>query len=175
MTLTRNELYLLVGGLVLVAAIYGGGVVLSESQNKAKWTPALSAAEQKYGLPRGLLVAQAQQESSFSSDVISGTRASSAGALGILQLEPAYFSSVRNPIPFSDAAVAQQIDQAGANMLQLYEQFGSWTWALAAYNWGSGNVSAFQSGNIDTIPDETQTYVANITAAVPAADDAVLS
>lgn len=169
----RQTAYI-IGGLLLAAvAVWGGGVVLSESQNKSKWTPALNATEQKYGLPSGLLVAQAQQESSFSSDVIAGTQASSAGALGILQLESAYFSSVRNPIPFSDAAVTQQIDQAGANMLSLYQQFGSWTLALAAYNWGSGNLSNWL-GTDGALPAETQTYVDNITAAVPAAFDSGL-
>lgn len=173
MTLTRNELYLLVGGLALVAAIYRGGVVLSESQNKTKWTPALNAAEQKWGLPAGLLVAQAQQESSFSTDVINGTQASSAGALGILQLEPAYFASARAPVPFTDAAVSAQIDQAGETMASLYQQFGSWTLALAAYNWGSGNLENWLGTN-GAIPAETQTYVDNIIAAVPAAADSGL-
>src|SRR6185312_5080436 len=56
------------------------------------WVPVLNQVEQQYGLPEDLLARVAYQESSFREGVIRGTTASSAGALGIMQLEPAYFS-----------------------------------------------------------------------------------
>jgi len=166
----RRGLYV-IGGLALLAIVLGGGIVLSEYQNRQKWTPALNAAEAQYGLPAGLLVRQAQEESSFSSAVIDGTEASSAGALGILQLEPAYFPSVQAPRPFSDDAVNRQIDDAAREMARLYEHFGSWVNALAAYNWGEGNMDRYTSSGSPPIPAETQKYVADITADVPAAND----
>lgn len=129
-----------------------------------EWVPVLNAVEQQDGIPPDLLARVAYQESRFREDIIRGTTASGAGALGIMQLMPAYFPAVNAPIPFSDAAVTNQITAAGAYLAQLYQQFGSWTLALAAYNAGPGNVQKY--GGIPPFP-ETQNYVAQITADVP--------
>jgi soluble lytic murein transglycosylase-like protein len=172
---TDNAVLWIIGGALALAALAGGGVAVSnwwqESSNAKKWAPALAAAESKYGLPSGLLSRQAYEESSFDSGVIDGTTPSSAGALGILQLEPAYFSSVQGPVPFSDAQVLAQIDQAAAYDASLYRQFGSWQSALAAYNWGPGNVSSWLAGGADptSLPAQTSNYVSQILADVPAA------
>lgn len=146
-----------------VAAVYAW----EESANGKKWAPALAAAEKKYGLPAGMLSRQAYEESHFITSVIDGTYPSSAGALGILQMMPQYFSSVQVPIPFTDADTLAQIDQAAAYDAQLYREFGSWRLALAAYNAGPGSVQA-AGGNIAALPQQTQTYVAQISADVPA-------
>ncbi len=142
-----------------------------ESAEGRKWAPALAAAERKYGIPAGLLSRQAAEESSFSPDVIYGTRSSSAGALGILQLEPAYFSSVNVSTPFTDADVLAQIDQAAGEDARLYSVFGSWQDALAAYNWGQGHVRAWLAGGADPaqLPAETARYTSQILSSVPAA------
>lgn len=167
--------------LLLVVAILlavGAGVgvnLVQESENRTKWTPALTAAEQRYGLPAGLLVRQAQEESSFETAIIEGTKPSPAGALGILQLEPAYFPAARAPIPFSDQAVADQINAAAAEMQRLYNVFESWALALAAYNMGETALMEHETTGSPPIPAETQKYVADITASVPAANDAVLT
>lgn len=166
---------LVLGGAALLAALAGGGVAVmyawEESTEGKKWAPALAAAEQKYGIPAGLLSRQAAAESSFDPRVIYGDRASSAGALGILQLEPEYFSSVTVPRPFTDADVLAQIDQAAAEDARLYQVYGNWETALAAYNWGEGNVNAWLAagGNPSDLPSETDRYVASILADVPAA------
>jgi soluble lytic murein transglycosylase-like protein len=173
--MTRNEtILLLIGGALALAALAGGGTLIvnawEESANGRKWAPALAAAEQKYGLPSGLLSRQAYQESHFIGSVIDGTQPSPAGALGILQLEPAYFASVRVPVPFTDADTAAQIDEAAAEDARLYRALGSWALTLAAYNWGEGNLQNWLA-NGGTVPQETQSYVSDITAAVPAAAD----
>lgn len=129
------------------------------------WVPLLNQVEGQYGLPADLLARVAYQESSFREGVIRGTTASSAGALGIMQLEPAYFSSVRAAVPFSDSDVRAQIDQAAQNLSSLYNEFGDWSLALAAYNAGAGNVKKY--GGVPPFT-ETQNYVADITADVPA-------
>jgi len=132
------------------------------------WVPVLNAAEVQYGLPTNLLARQAFQESSFLSSVIDGTQPSSAGALGIMQMLPQYFSSVAVPTPFTAADVQAQIAQAAQQMASLYSQFGSWALALAAYNAGAGAVEA--AGNQIPPYSETQNYVADILADVPAAN-----
>lgn len=129
-----------------------------------QWVPVLNQAEQQYGLPADLLARVAYQESSFRESVIRGTTASPAGALGMMQMMPQYFSSVRAPVPFSDDAVRAQISQAAQQLSSLYRQFGDWELALAAYNAGAGNVQKY--GGIPPFA-ETQNYVAQISADVP--------
>lgn len=171
-----NNLWLwLLGGAALVAALAGGGSYImyrwEESAEGRKWAPVLAAAEQRYGLPAGLLSRQAAKESSFDPAVIYGARASSAGALGILQLEPAYFDSVRVPVPFTDADVAAQIDQAAAYDASLYHRFGTWALALEAYNWGPTALAEWEAAGADPalLPAETADYSEAILADVPAA------
>lgn len=145
-----------------------------EAANARKWAPVIAEAETRNGLPQGLLARQALEESAYRTAVIDGTESSSAGALGILQLEPAYFASVRVPTPFSDSDTAAQIAEAAAEDARLYREFGSWPLALAAYNWGSGNLQGWLNGggslaDTSSWPGETAKYVAQITSDVPAA------
>ena len=56
-----------------------------------EWVPVLNAAEQQFGIPTDLLARVAYQESRFREDIIRGTKASGAGALGMMQLMPQYF------------------------------------------------------------------------------------
>lgn len=144
-----------------------------QSDNARKWAPFLAAAEVASGMPTNLLARQAYAESGYRQSVIDGTEPSPAGALGILQLMPQYFDTVQRPVPFSDQDTVDQINQAAAQMAQLYRQLlplasssGSnpWALALAGYNAGAGNVKKY--GGIPPFA-ETQNYVAGILADVP--------
>lgn len=172
----------LLGGAVLLAATGGGALVAIEywqqSDNARKWAPVLAAAEQANGLPTNLLARQAYAESGYEQQFIDGTKASAAGALGILQLMPQYFDTVRRPTPFSDQDTVDQINQAAAQMAGLYQQLlplaqssgaNPWGLALAGYNAGAGAVRKY--GGIPPFT-ETQNYVASILADVPAASGA---
>ena len=77
-----------------------------------QWIPALNAAEVQYGLPTDLLARIAYQESHFRTDIITGATPSPAGALGLMQMMPQYFDSVRVPRPFTPDDTANQINQA---------------------------------------------------------------
>lgn len=112
-----------------------------------------AATEDKYGIPRDLLARQGYQESHFRPDIINGSTASSAGAQGIMQIVPAYHPTAQ---PLNPQAA---IDYAGSFMRQLYNQFGSWSLALAGYNAGAGNVSKY--GGVPPFA-ETQAYVTGI-------------
>lgn len=132
-----------------------------ESQaNERQYLPAITAAERRYGLPPGLLHRQLYQESRFRTDIITGELVSSAGAVGIAQIVPRYHPDVdpRDPIA--------SIDYAARFMRRLYNEFGSWALALAAYNAGPGNVRKY--GGVPPF-DETRQYVAEITADVEVA------
>lgn len=130
----------------------------------SSWTPpaaaapylgAIQAAERAYGLPSMLLARLLYQESRYRPDIISGATRSSAGAVGIAQFMPATAAELgidpRDPW--------SSIDAAGRYLAQLYRRFGDWALALAAYNWGQGNVA--RSG-LAAAPAETRAYYSQI-------------
>lgn len=177
----EGKLVLLIAAGVGLAALAAEGATVGlayweSSANAKKWAPVIAAAEQQYGIPTGLLARQAYEESGYRTSVINGTQSSPAGALGILQLMPQYFSSVQVPIPFSDGAIEGQIAQAAGYMHQLYQEFGNWPAALAAYNAGPGTVSQYLAaggaGAGLSLPAQTVNYVTQILADVPAAGSA---
>jgi soluble lytic murein transglycosylase-like protein len=143
-------------------------MIWSEANDGPKWVPVIEHIESALGIPPGLLARMAFQESSFLPDVINGTKPSPVGALGILQLMPEFFPEVRNPIPFPDDVVAEQINRAGQYLVELYERFGSWVEALAAYNFGPGNEDKYLEHKIAGLPQQTINYVSEIIKDVPA-------
>jgi soluble lytic murein transglycosylase-like protein len=130
----------------------------------------LVQAAARYGIDPNLVMAIAQRESGFRSIINP-----SSGACGVMQLLPATaraygVSNCLDP--------AQNID-AGVHLLSdLLAQFGDLAEAVAAYDWGSGNVSkAIAQWGADWFshaPAETQAYVSAI-AGAPAAPAAPLT
>lgn len=114
----------------------------------------VSAAEQRFGLPAGLLSAVISKESSGNSGAISPK-----GAIGLGQVMPATARGLgydpeelkRNP--------ELQVEAAGRYLKQMLDAHGNVTDALAAYNWGPGNVQKFMRGEKTQIPTETVNYV----------------
>jgi soluble lytic murein transglycosylase-like protein len=130
------------------------------------WVPVINQSESAQGIPTNLLARMAYQESHFRQDIIEGTTASSAGALGILQLMPQYFSTVQVATPFTAADTTAQISQAAQQLASLYAEFSDWTLAVAAYNAGATTVKNYLAGS-GSLPTETQAYVADVIADVP--------
>ena len=120
------------------------------------FAPQISAAEQKYGIPPGLL----------SSLLVNGERSgpnavSPKGAVGIAQIMPATAAALgvdpRDP--------NQAIDGAARYLAQNASQFGGdWTKAVAAYNAGPGAVS--RANGVPNYP-ETQQFVQRVTGGRP--------
>lgn len=111
-------------------------------------------------IPADLLARVLQQESAYRPDVIDGRTRSTAGALGIAQFMPA----TARQFGIDPTDPAQAIPAAATYLRQLFDRFGSWTLALAAYNWGQGNVAR---RGIDAAPVETRAYVADVLRDVP--------
>jgi soluble lytic murein transglycosylase-like protein len=130
------------------------------------WVPVINQAESAAGIPTNLLARMAYTESHFRPDIIDGTTPSSAGALGIMQLMPQYFSTVQVATPFTTQDTVDQITQAAQELARLYGVFSDWTLAVAAYNAGQGTVSNYIAGT-GTLPAETEAYVAGVIADVP--------
>jgi soluble lytic murein transglycosylase-like protein len=134
-------------------------------QQGPQWVPVINAAENQAGIPPDLLARMAYQESHFRQEIIDGTKASPAGALGILQMMP-IFASVRVPIPFTPQDTRRQIAEAAAELARLYSVYQDWGLATAAYNDGQGNVNKYLAGT-RALPAETLTYVSDVLTDVP--------
>jgi soluble lytic murein transglycosylase-like protein len=115
----------------------------------------IEAAEDRYGIPRGILGRLLYQESRFREDIMSGATRSAAGAVGIAQFLPATAAQYG----FDPLDRWASIDGAGRYLRDLFAQFGTWDKALAAYNWGPGNVARKGLG---AAPLETRNYYSAI-------------
>jgi soluble lytic murein transglycosylase-like protein len=160
-----NKGVIAVGAVVAITAIY--------FMTRQKWTPPeaakpylneIMAAEYQNGMPKYLLARLLYQESRYRQDIITGEVKSSAGAVGIAQIVPRWHPTV-NPLN-----VAESISYAAAYLTRLKNQFGDWKTALAAYNWGQGNVNLAMKEHgykwLANAPTETQNYVKQIWADV---------
>jgi membrane-bound lytic murein transglycosylase D len=102
---------------------------------------------------------------------------SSAKAVGLWQFMPATgkdFRLTQNVFRDERRDVVQSTDAALDYLQRLHTQFGSWELALAAYNWGAGNILKAQKRNAAaglptdyeslTLPRETRNYVPKLMA-----------
>jgi soluble lytic murein transglycosylase-like protein len=142
----------------------GGAPAPGPSSSGTTWSPpaaatpylgAIAEAEARYGLPENLLARQLYQESRYRAEIISGDLRSSAGAIGIAQFLPSTAADfgIDPTDPFASIDAAARYDR------QLFDQFGSWDAALAAYNWGQGNVA---NKGLGAAPRETVAYFSGI-------------
>ncbi len=88
---------------------------------------------QKYGIPVSLFLAQIQLESSWNVYAVS-----SVGAQGLGQLMPGTAAGLGCDDPFNPE---QNLEASAKYMRGLYEQFGDWNYALAAYNGGPNSIT----------------------------------
>lgn len=113
---------------------------------------ALVQAAEKYDVPLNLLVGVAWIESRYQVGAVSPQ-----GAMGLMQLMPATARMYGVTDPFN---IVQSAD-AGARMLKmLFTKYSGWEQALAAYNWGSGNVS--NRPNREQWPVSVQRYTDDV-------------
>lgn len=88
---------------------------------------------------------------------------SSAGASGLLQLMP----GTARGLGVTDVMnVDQNLDAGYRYADQMYNKYGDWGQALAAYNWGPGNMDAYLKTGYglkgQSMPNETINYVNGI-------------
>jgi soluble lytic murein transglycosylase-like protein len=105
------------------------------------------AAAQKHGVPEDLFLRLVQQESGWNPLAVSHK-----GATGLAQLMPDTALALGVDIDDPD----QNLDGGARYLRMMYDKFGSWKLALAAYNAGPGAVEEH-----DGIPPfaETEDYV----------------
>jgi soluble lytic murein transglycosylase-like protein len=99
------------------------------------------------------------QESGFRQDIVSGDTKSPKGATGIAQFMP----DTAKELGADPTDPKQAIPAAGKYLSSLKEQTGSWEGAVAAYNWGIGNLTR---QGIENAPEETRNYLQAIVGSV---------
>ena len=120
--------------------------------NGKEWLePIIAKASSRYGVETGLIKAVIKAESNFNP-----TAVSSAGARGLMQLMPGTARS----LGVNDSFDPEQNVMAGTRFLRdLLDRYnGDMDSALAAYNWGPGNVDR----RPEHMPRETRDYLARV-------------
>ena len=122
----------------------------------------ITAAALRYSVDPNLALAQARAESNLNQAAISPV-----GAIGVMQLMPATAKWL-GVDPYN---LTQNIDGGVRYLAMMLQQFGGDVQkALAAYNWGPGNltksIAKYGGEWISHLPAETSGYIARITAAV---------
>lgn len=137
----------------------------------SSFSSSISSASQQTGIPASLISSVISAESSGNPLALSPT-----GAQGLMQLEPATGQEVASQLGISnfDPNNPDQNILVGSTYLaSLVKQFGGdVSTALAAYNWGPGNVSSGKSW-----PSSVQSYVSKIlgSAGIDSSDSSALS
>lgn len=118
----------------------------------------ITSSANSNSVPVDILAWLLWKESRYNPAIIDGTKRSRVGALGIAQFMPA---TAREELGSVDAALNPRIAIPGAAryLRKLYKSTGTWAEALAAYNWGIGNV---QRKGLSRAPAETRDYYATI-------------
>jgi soluble lytic murein transglycosylase-like protein len=124
----------------------------------------ITSVADQLGVPPSIAVAVAQKESSFNQNAVG-----SAGEIGVFQLMPATATALN--VNASD--LTQNVEGGVSLLASLYQQFGNWSDALAAYNAGPTHLAAGQSYassilgsiNVDSTPSDR--IMADLTDGLP--------
>lgn len=124
-----------------------------DPKTKQDYKPQIQYAAKLTGVPALLLAALIRQESKFDHTVVNR----SSGAMGLGQFMPAtakeWFGATWQAGVFDpDRAIVM----SARYLAWLYRRHGTWRNAVAAYNWGTGNVA---TKGLAKAPTETREYV----------------
>lgn len=114
---------------------------------KGEYLEVAKAAARKHGVPEEMFLRLVQQESGWNPGAVSPK-----GATGLAQLMPGTAAG----LGVDPSNPRENLDGGARYLRMMYDKFGSWRLALAAYNAGPGAVEEH-----DGIPpfDETKNYV----------------
>ena len=118
---------------------------------KTDYQPIIDAAAQEHGIPANIIESVMQTESAGDPNAVSPK-----GAGGLMQIMPG--TAAELGITNEERFDPEKAIPAGAQYLRkMYDQFGSWDKALAAYNAGPGRVASGKP-----LPEETKAYVPKV-------------
>lgn len=122
--------------------------VISCANNQSDYINALINMEKEYNMPRGILQNIAYHESRYNPNAVSH-----AGAIGLMQIHPRWHKNVNPYNPY------ESIKYGAKYLDSLHARFGNWKLALAAWNWGQGNLAKH---TIVKAPRETRNFIKNV-------------
>ena len=183
----RSNYGLVVLVVLIISIIFGFAfdialsVIEKQIYPKPKeYAPFVEKYSAEYGVPEDMIYAVIKTESSFDSSAVSNK-----GAVGLMQMLPETFEWLTKDILRDHLGAGMLYDpetniKYGTYYLsRLYNRFGDWDTALAAYNGGEGNVSEWLADSrystdgqkliIDNIPkefNETKNYVKKVNKAL---------
>ena len=125
--------------------------VRNASDRARQYEPIIRQASETYGVDAGLIRAVIRAESNFRNE-----STSPKGAMGLMQIMPA----TAKDLGIRDAYDPQENIMGGTRYLKgLLDRYrGDVPTALAAYNWGMGNVDR----RPENLPRETRVYISRI-------------
>ena len=124
-----------------------GSVAAYSGSYRGDYLPVARAAAQRHGIPEDLFLRLVHQESRWNPGAVSP-----AGARGLAQLMP----ETASLLGVNPDDPEQNLDGGARYLRMMFDRFGSWRLALAAYNAGPGAVE--QHGGVPPY-DETTNYV----------------
>ncbi len=117
---------------------------------KGEYLEIAKAAARKHNVPEDLYLRLVQQESGWNAGAVSNK-----GATGLAQLMPGTAKTMG--VEIDDPA--QNLEGGARYLRQMFDKFGTWKLALAAYNAGPGAVE--KHGGVPPFA-ETENYVSKI-------------
>lgn len=143
----------------IVEPIKDAAVTISRSVFGTPYDDLIASSANTYGIPPEVLYKLLYQESRFRPDIIEGRTKSPVGALGIAQFMPA--TAVEELGSVAAALDPQKAIPGAARYLAKLRAGlgGDLTKAVAAYNWGIGNV---KRKGLAAAPKETRKYAMDI-------------
>lgn len=128
-----------------------GTPAVTDSHGNQWLDPIIAKASQRYGVEIGLIKAVIKAESNFNPNAVSH-----AGARGLMQLMPGTARSLGVKDSFNPEQNVMGGTRFLGDLLNRYN--GNIDSALAAYNWGPGNVDK----RPDHLPRETRDYLVRV-------------
>jgi len=133
---------------------------MSCQQNLA---PLIAAEANRQGVPQDIALAIARQEGSMCHWWSDGrVKVGSSGEVGVMQVKP-------TTAPGVNLYDVNENIRAGVGYLVLmFQMFGDWQLAAAAYNWGPGKMRDYLAGRRG-LPAQVASYATGATAGQPTA------
>ena len=125
---------------------------LEEIKKRKQYITYANQTEEKYGLPKNLLVGVMGAESNFNPNAVSHV-----GAKGLMQ----FMKATAQEYGINPLNPSESINAAGKYLQSSYKKFGNWEDALRSYNMGVGGLQKVKAGK-KSLPKETKDYVGRV-------------